>query len=635
MLVIHLQIFADIVAAEMSSQWFSVLVLLPYFLSTTELQVDTVSQKYNESCPPWLNHGNGSCQCIDHRGHEKICQDRDVSVPCGTCLTWDSTINKAVITECPYVSKNTTEVCQDLRYQIPASVPSSDLNNIVCSQFYRQGTHCKECKENYGPAPFLNGANIPCAKCHAHDHTWVLHLLLQLLMVTLLYFGFVFCECKGTSSPLSVLAYFYQVIINAITSNSFLYTQILCNLRSALMQILFTLFAFWNLDFFRYSLPPVCVSPSMTNAQVLLFEYFIAFFPVFLTSLSYALIKLHSSGCYFVVLLWKPFNSLVSRYKKDWNPLQSILSTFATFLLLSYSKILFTSANLLYGVPVYDNDGKVVQGSPILYYDTSLEYFGRGHIPYVCLALTVTLLFVILPPVILILYPTKCFKRCLERVGFGHWNSLSIFMDVFQGWYKDGTNGTSDFRAMSALYMVLRSCFAIEFTLNLMFQFDTTVNSFQWTLPSVIHIGMGCFYLTVKPYKKSWMNTVDGLTLIALGIAIVLVIVSDDYSFCLSCVIVASPMIVALTYVLGKCFQKARTLSCFQFMLRRVQIFASRFADSHSHIDFAGDSIMHARLTESGHTYSPLQSSHSFHSHRINTGTTQERYSANSYGSLK
>ena len=29
-------------------------------------------------------------------------------------------------------------------------------------------------------------------------------------------------------------------------------------------------------------------------------------------------------------------------------------------------------------------------------------------------------------------------------------------MDVFQGWYKDGTEGTYDYRSLSALYMILR-----------------------------------------------------------------------------------------------------------------------------------------------------------------------------------
>ena len=463
-----------------------------------------VSHNYSEFCQPWLDHGNGSCRCINFKGGPS-CYGRNVSVSYGTCLTWDSAIDKAVIATCPYFPKNTLDICEseNLKYPIPSDVSGANLSNFVCSQFQRQGTHCKECVEGYGPAPFLNGANIPCAKCHDRNIVWLLYLLLQLGMITALYIGFVFCGCRGTSSPLSVLAYFYQVVINSVSSNSFLYSQIMCNMRFIPMQIYLTLGALWNLNFFRYSLPPVCVSPSMTNIHVLLFEYLVAFFPVFLTLLLYVLIKLHGSGNCLIILLWKPFAFLVSKHRKEWNPLQSILSTFATFLLLSYSKILFTSANLLYGVSVYDNNENIVKNSPVLYYDTSLQYFGHRHIPYVCLALIVTFTFVVLPPALLLLYPTKCFKYCLERCRFRHWNSLSIFMDVFQGWYKDGTDGTYDYRAFSALYMVFRCCFASEFILVMLFQYDTSVNSIQWTLPSVIHIGLGCFYLIVKPYKKT------------------------------------------------------------------------------------------------------------------------------------
>ena len=190
-----------------------------------------------------------------------------------------------------------------------------------------------------------------------------------------------------------------------------------------------------------------------------------------------------------------------------------------------------------------------------------LTYFGLRHIPYVCLSMTVIVTFVIIPPAILILYPTRCFKRLLERCRFKRWHSLSIIMDVFQGWYKDGTNGSYDYRALSALYMVLRICYASEFILVFMFQYRTRYNGFEWTLPSLVHIALGCFYLTVKPYKKTWMNVVDGLVLVLMGTSTAFMVM-DEYNLGLAFLMVLLPFLVASIYVMRICFIKTKLMHC-------------------------------------------------------------------------
>ena len=574
---------------------------------------------YSQSCPPWMDHEDEGCFCkkFKHPQIECVPDSKTASLQCGACLTWNKEIGKAVFTYCPYFPENTSEICETLTYSIPVGVSSSNLTSFMCSQFNRQGTHCGECMKGYGPAPFLNGANIACAKCHKHNYMWLLYLCFHLFMITILYLFFVFCEVKGTSSPLSVMAYFHQVLINAVTTNSYLSAQIRCS-SLEFGTALTTYYAFWNLDFFRFFLPPVCVSSSMRSVQVLLLDYFVAFFPVLLTMMSCLLIMLHGRGVSCIVWLWKPFNTLVSRYKKNWNPIQSILSTFATFLLLSYSKILFTSVSLLYGVQVYDNNEKIVKNSPVLYYDTSLEYFGRKHIPYVCLSLVSIFIFNILPPVILILYTTKCFKRCLQRCGFRRWHTVAFVTDVFQGWYKDGTSGTFDYRAFSALFMVLRLCFASEFILTLTFQLSTrSYNSLKWTIPSAIHTCLGCFYLTVKPYKRNWMNTVDGLVMILMGMICCMITFSDSYSSWLVFLMTTLPTLTALLYMLKRLFQKAKSLGCLKLPapFTGLRVLHGKASNEESLIN------THLLQSDQCGPYSPLQSSLLFSSHgQVKTG---------------
>lgn len=560
----------------------------------------------NNSCPPWFDHGSGGCYCRQASHHHTVLCDekeRSIKVQTGQCVTRDDHINKTLLTECPYFSKKSPSnesICEHFRYTVPSTVSKSDLNSFVCARFHRKGVHCGRCLEGYGPAPFLSGPNIPCVKCSKHNYVWLAYLAMQLLFVSLMYCASVFCEIRGMASPLNVLAYFHQVVINAITSNGWQYAQLACRMDTlGPLSVMITLYSFWNLDFFRFLLPPVCVSPSLSNADVLLFDYIVALFPILLTALCYFLIQLHDKGVCLIVTLWKPFRLLASRYKKDWNPRRSTLNTFITFLLLSYSKLLFTSANLMYGVPVFDNSDRKAPDSPVLYYDTSMTYLGRKHTAYIAFALLIVVVFVILPPVLLLLYLTRCFKSCLERCGFRRWNALNIIVDVFQGWYRDGTNGTSDYRALSALYMLLRLGFASEFVLVFMFQYRTQLNSFEWTLPSLVHIALGCFYLAARPYKRNWMNVVDGLVLVLLGIIVMMAGLGDnDYTLLVAFSASFLPTLVMLGYLLRRLLKALKLAHRFRKLWKIFRDCIQRFsARSEEVLD--DESFVDRRLVES------------------------------------
>ena len=113
-------------------------------------------------------------------------------------------------------------------------------------------------------------------------------------------------------------------------------------------------------------------------------------------------------------------------------------------------KFLSVSFDLLTPTEVHNINGSLL--GLFLYYDASIAYFGTEHLPYAVLALLLLLIFVIFPIVLLLLYPMRCFQQCLGRCGLSFY-ALCIFMDAFQGGYKDGTNGTRDCRYFEALYL--------------------------------------------------------------------------------------------------------------------------------------------------------------------------------------
>ena len=140
----------------------------------------------------------------------------------------------------------------------------------------------------------------------------------------------------------------------------------------------------------------------------------------------------------------------------------SLINAFATFLLLSYVKILDTSFAFLFPVNVYNIHGR---SKRYLFYDGTVEYFGPEHLPFAILAIAVVLVFNIFPLLLFVLYPCQCFQRCLNHYNI-HSQVLHTFMDVFQGSYKDGRNGTRDCRWFSALYLMLRITVLTAYAIN-------------------------------------------------------------------------------------------------------------------------------------------------------------------------
>ena len=187
----------------------------------------------------------------------------------------------------------------------------------------------------------------------------------------------------------------------------------------------------------------------------------------------------------------------------------SIVDAFATFLLLSYVKLLSVSSDLFIPTHVYNINGSSL--GVYLYYDATIEYFGSEHLPYGVLAVLVLLVFILFPLLLLLLYPMRCFQRCLSCCGV-RWHALPIFIDGFQGCYKDGTNGTRDCRYFAAAFLFVRILLFIVFSLSLTGLFyGAAVLVF---IPLVIAI------VVVQPYKPrfSTYNAVDSVLVLLLAL---------------------------------------------------------------------------------------------------------------------
>ena len=113
-----------------------------------------------------------------------------------------------------------------------------------------------------------------------------------------------------------------------------------------------------------------------------------------------------------------------------------------------------------------------------------------------------------LPTILLILYPTRLFRKCVSC--FCRWHALYMFVEsLSQGQYKDRTSGTRDFMVVSASFLIFRILILGSFG-------DCHYAHISSTVQCIL---FGCalsFYAVVRPYKRNFSNNVDILILVLL-----------------------------------------------------------------------------------------------------------------------
>ena len=218
-------------------------------------------------------------------------------------------------------------------------------------------------------------------------------------------------------------------------------------------------------------------------------------------------------------------------FRRRWDLKGSVVHAFATFLLLSYSKLLTVSYSLLGGTELYSNKGKRVD-PVVLYYNASIEYFSRQHLPFAVLAICVLLVFAVFPMLLLLLYPMRSFQRCLGYCTRIRWQFLHTFADTFQGGYKNGTNGTWDYRYFAGLYLLFRIVLLVAFIFSL---------NYQWLILIPLPIFVSLMFAYFRPYKNNYFNIIDGLAFVLLALTIFLIMYATR----------ANPFPVQILYVVG------------------------------------------------------------------------------------
>ena len=470
-------------------------------LATIQKYSSVSAQSNNGSCPPWFEPFNGTCKCGDSIDGVVRCNESlpESAVLDCHCMTYSETTG-TVVGACLYSC-----VKGDNHYhKMPKTV--EELNDVMCGHFNRTGQLCGECKTNY--SPLVYSYDLHCITCSDDQYNWIKYIVIAFVPLTVFLVLVLCCRISATSPKLIAFVTFSQALSYPANARAVLF---LINEESypgvsIAVRILLAIYGFWNLDFFRTLIPHICL--KVDTLQALALDYGIAFYPLALIIVTYVLIELHARNIRIIVWIWKPFHRRFARFRQQWDVRSSIIDAFATFLLLSNIKLLSVSFDLLLPTYVYNMNGSVV--GIYLYYDGSVEYFGKTHLPYAIVALFVMITFVLFPLMLLLLYPIRCCQKCLGHCKIS-WHALHIFIDAFQGCYKDGTNGTRNCRYFAGMYLLVR------LILFLIFVFTHSVT--YYAMATIVLIIVAMLLAIVQPYKAEFAtyNAVDSVLILTIA----------------------------------------------------------------------------------------------------------------------
>ena len=441
-------------------------------------------------CPPWtiLNETSNNCECGSDLKGIVQCNSKtlEVSVKNCYCMTYSEKLSGTFVSYCLYACSYYN--FQDYHHIYAKNI--SELNEEVCGSFDRTGLMCGECIAEHAPSVY--SYDLACVECKDYKYNWLKYIAVAYLPLTAFYILMIVLKISVNSGPMVVYVTVSQMVA-APGILRFIFNAYPLKKYSVLA---ISLYAVWNLDFFRGFYHPFCLHPDMSILQTISLDYAVAVYPLVLISITYCLVRLHDRYIVFSKL-WLPVYRCCSTFRRKWNIRESLVNAFATFFILSYVKIMNVSFDILTLSPSYYNESGNVDSSDYLFINGSMTPFSKEHIPYAVLAIFMFLIFNFLPLVLLCVYPSCCFQKCLNCTKC-QYRTLHVFMDTFQGCYKETPR---DCRYFAGFYLLLRS-------LNQLL-YAATKNPLYASSAMFMMMFALLLVAVCKPYKHHIRNTID------------------------------------------------------------------------------------------------------------------------------
>ena len=499
--------------------------------------------------------------CLNSHYYTFGCSQDGPILKAGRCATYSGDTKLVSILNCPYFQPDGHNFTAEGLLLLPRNL--SQLNDYMCGPLNRKGLVCSECADGFGPSgtPF----GYRCVNCTDARYGVPLFLFLEFVPITAFYVIVLAFQISTTSAPMPCFIFCSQFIVIAFYSINILHGQNKLLITDQWdirldMKIVLALYQVLNLDLGQNLLAPYCVSNKLKFIHIAFLGYISALYPIMLIFLTWVCVELHGHNFRPLVWLWRPFHRCFVRLRRGWDTKSDIIDAFTTFFFLTYSKILCQTLLLISSKPIRNIEPS---GKYFLTYvsvvDHSVDYGSLYHLSFVIPGVLISLIFNILPPLLLILYPIRIFRSCLSKC---HLNSIVLhtFLDKVYACYRNGLDGGRDMRSFSGLYFFL--ILTVYFTLLLTHAMNSYLSVSRW-----FTIGMVLFFtllavIIAKPYRKTYMNYLD--TLLLSNYMILCYVLSSGFRTQLVArILITTPIAVFIvSIILKKVYNMSKSYVC-------------------------------------------------------------------------
>ena len=414
------------------------------------------------NCPTWFYYNNNTskCECdeflVDFNFIQCNQPNKRAYIRNGVCLMSAKNSNTyRSVGRCPLTLGNWENITNRLYSELPSDPDM--LNATMCGPYNREGYLCGKCIDGYGLPVYSH--DLKCVNCSKFPKgvSIAMYIIIQFVPITLFFVCAVVFHLNVTSGPL--LGYFIfcqmyclsdfdrQGILDFISNHASGYTKILFKISQTLSEL-------WSLLFFKSLIPPFCISEKLSSVHIQLLTVVPAIYVVVLVITIWILMDLHARNYKVIHFLWKPFSLFLKHLNMAIFGSNAIIYAFAAFTFLSSTTLVINVSALTVYSTLYIrsiNPNITDTNTRVLYIDPSVVYYSHEHILYLIIAMVPCIFLVLIPALLLCVYPTRIYRRLSQLISTRKQLAITAFAEALHNCFKDGLNGTRDCRALAGL----------------------------------------------------------------------------------------------------------------------------------------------------------------------------------------
>ena len=439
-------------SASLTTTWCYISLLLA-------VAVYLVLGASNTSCPTgfYYNNTTSKCDCdkflVDKHFIQCNEKEKRAYIRNGVCFTSATNSNTYSVGYCPLTMGNWKNITNRLYSELPSDPDM--LNTTMCGPYNREGYLCGKCIDGYGLPVYSH--NLKCVNCSKFSAgvSIVMYIIIQFVPITLFFVCAVVFHLNITSGPLLgyfIFCQFYylsnfdrQGILGFISNHASEY------IIKVLFKISLALCELWSLLFFKSLIPPFCISEKLSSVHIQLLTVVPAIYVVVLIITIWVLMDLHARNYKVIHFLWKPFKPFFKNVNITVYGSNAIIYAFATFTFLSSTTLVINVCTLTLYSRLYTNLNGTNTNTRVLYIDPSVVYYSHEYILYLMIAMVPCIFLVIIPALLLCVYPTRIYRRLSQLISTRKQLAITAFAEALHNCFKDGLNGTRDYRALAGL----------------------------------------------------------------------------------------------------------------------------------------------------------------------------------------